>query len=106
MQSSFANLRTSSKICMRRIRVGERKNSNVSLNRVSDSVKSLNKFEDKDFKQESELVIGGHKPKLHGVLAISSDAPKKIKLLSGSLQKAKIKIGNVTTSSSMKQEGN
>ena len=51
-------------------------------------------------------MIGGHKPKLHGVLAISSDAPKKIKLLSGSLQKAKIKIGNVTTSSSMKQEGN
>ena len=106
MQSSFANLRSSSKISMRRIRVGERKNSNVSLNRVSDSVKSLNKFEDEDFKQESELVIGGHKPKLHGVLAISSDAPKKIKLLSGSLQKAKIKIGNVTTSSSMKQESN
>jgi hypothetical protein len=48
MQSSFANLRTSSKISMRRIR--ERKNSNVSLNRVSDSVKSLNKFEDEDFK--------------------------------------------------------
>jgi hypothetical protein len=68
---------------MRRIRVGERKNSNVSLNRVSDSIKSLTKFEDEE--QESELVIGDHKPKLHGVLAISSDAPKKIKLLSGSL---------------------
>lgn len=43
MQSSFANLRTSSKISMRRIRVGERKNSNISLNR-EDTVKSLTKF--------------------------------------------------------------
>jgi uncharacterized linocin/CFP29 family protein len=50
MQSSFANLRTSSKISMRKIRIGERKNSNVSLNRVSNSVKSLNKFEDEDSK--------------------------------------------------------
>jgi hypothetical protein len=55
------------------------------LNRINDSVKSLTKFEDEDSKQESELVIGDHKPKLHGILAISSDAPKKIKLLSGSL---------------------